>query len=86
MRTSRSIFRHIPDLAYWPEYVGMTVVPDPQICRSTEGKLKSMSLHNEMDIVEDRGVVTCGICKEMVTIGINVREGKRNSNCELGFP
>ena len=62
--TWASLFHLIFNEDEWPTYDGPTIVPSKSMKRISSGRLKSTCLHNEMDVMEGKTTITCGLCKQ----------------------
>ena len=48
----------------WLTYDGPTIVPSQSMKRISSGHPKSTSLHNEIDLREEKTTITCGLCRQ----------------------
>ena len=71
-----SLFHLIFNEDEWPLYDGPTIVSPKSMKRICSGHPKSTQLHNEMDVMEEKTTITCGLCKQP---GHN-RRSRKNRN------
>ena len=67
------MFHPIFNVYEWSPYDGLIIVPSELIKRASSGGPKSSCLHNEMDVREGKTSITCGLCKQVATIVVQVK-------------
>ena len=67
------LFHPIFNVYEWPPYDGPIIVPSESMKRASSGRPKSSCLHNEMDVREGKTSITCGLCKQVATIVVQVK-------------
>ncbi|XP_057719203.1 uncharacterized protein LOC130933595 [Arachis stenosperma] len=53
----------IPE-GFWPPYAGPTVIPDPNMRRAKEGRLRSTRIRTNMDDADLNRPKRCGLCRQ----------------------
>ncbi|XP_029154665.1 uncharacterized protein [Arachis hypogaea] len=53
----------IPE-SLWPPYANPTIIPDPNMRRDREGRLRSTRIHNTMDEADTGRRKRCGLCRQ----------------------